>query len=177
MADTRNLKVTSASKAALAKAQELKLTVTSGYRSAAEDKRVGGTGTGYHVLGQALDVAGAKAAMDTFAKWAKASGKFRSVLWQVADHYDHVHVSWNYPEGAQGTADPEGGLVERGDKGGLVAAIQKLLGGLTADGIFGAKTEQAVKDFQTKHSLSSDGVVGKNTWNSLTSGGGLFFYK
>ncbi len=38
-------------------------------------------------------------------------------------------------------------------------------GGL--DGIFGAKTEDAVRRYQTSRGLASDGIIGCNTWRSL----------
>lgn len=38
-------------------------------------------------------------------------------------------------------------------------------GGL--DGIFGARTEEAVRRYQTRVGLTSDGIVGCNTWRSL----------
>ena len=38
-------------------------------------------------------------------------------------------------------------------------------GGL--DGIFGAKTEEAVRNYQRSRGLSVDGIVGCNTWRSL----------
>ncbi len=47
-----------------------------------------------------------------------------------------------------------------------VILIQKKLG-LKADGIFGIKTEKAVKEFQRKNGLKVDGVVGKITWNKM----------
>lgn len=37
--------------------------------------------------------------------------------------------------------------------------------GLT--GIFGAATQNAVKNYQTSRGLASDGIVGCNTWKSL----------
>ena len=41
---------------------------------------------------------------------------------------------------------------------------------LEVDGKFGAKTQSAVKDYQKKNNLSVDGIVGNNTWGSLTAG-------
>lgn len=38
---------------------------------------------------------------------------------------------------------------------------------LAVDGIFGSKTQSAVKDYQQKNKLAVDGIVGKNTWGSL----------
>ena len=38
-------------------------------------------------------------------------------------------------------------------------------GGL--DGIFGAKTQEAVRNYQRKVGLSVDGIVGCNTWRAL----------
>ncbi|MBT2492067.1 peptidoglycan-binding protein [Streptomyces sp. ISL-96] len=38
---------------------------------------------------------------------------------------------------------------------------------LVVDGIFGTKTEAAVKWFQVKNGLSADGIVGNKTWKKL----------
>ncbi len=43
------------------------------------------------------------------------------------------------------------------------------LHGLNQDGSFGPATQAAVKSFQSKHSLSVDGVVGSQTWGKLES--------
>lgn len=43
----------------------------------------------------------------------------------------------------------------------------KFLGANESDGKFGPKTEAAVKSFQGKHSLTPDGIVGRNTWATL----------
>ncbi|MDR9793622.1 peptidoglycan-binding domain-containing protein [Aeribacillus composti] len=44
--------------------------------------------------------------------------------------------------------------------------IQKALG-IKDDGIFGPKTEAAVKAFQKKHGLKQDGIVGPKTWAKM----------
>ncbi len=84
-----------AAREAKKKAKELGLTITSSRRSAKKNEQVGGSKTSYHLKGQAYDVAGPKAKMNQFAAWARSSGLFRKVLWQVKGHYDHVHVDWD----------------------------------------------------------------------------------
>lgn len=46
-------------------------------------------------------------------------------------------------------------------------SLQCCLPGLSLDGIFGASTERAVKEFQEKNGLTPDGIVGPLTWNLL----------
>ena len=53
-----------------------------------------------------------------------------------------------------------------GSKGKFVKELQNLLD-LTVDGDFGIKTENAVKNFQKKHNLTEDGIVGPKTWQVL----------
>ena len=44
---------------------------------------------------------------------------------------------------------------------------------VAVDGVFGARTETAVKSFQTDEGLKADGIVGRQTWAALfTSDGG-----
>ncbi|WP_283163464.1 peptidoglycan-binding protein [Sporolactobacillus mangiferae] len=59
-----------------------------------------------------------------------------------------------------------GMLIKRGSRGQDVARIQRALS-LTADGIFGPKTETAVRSYQKRHGLTVDGIVGPKTWNTL----------
>lgn len=54
-----------------------------------------------------------------------------------------------------------------GSRGEDVKTLQSILGGLTIDGIFGAKTEVAVKNFQKSNNLVIDGIVGNKTWEKL----------
>jgi Transglycosylase-like domain/Putative peptidoglycan binding domain len=71
------------------------------------------------------------------------------------------------------SADRSGGasassevVVERGDRGPAVRAIQEALG-VGADGVFGPLTERAVKRFQRREGLVVDGIVGPQTRAAL----------
>ena len=57
-------------------------------------------------------------------------------------------------------------IIKQGSKGGDVKILQKYLG-LTQDGVFGAVTDKAVKEWQIKNGLTADGVVGNKSWLKL----------
>lgn len=61
--------------------------------------------------------------------------------------------------------------MKMGDEGAMVKCVQKKLKemapALEADGEFGKKTQMAVITYQGMHGLKMDGVVGKDTWDSL----------
>jgi hypothetical protein len=66
--------------------------------------------------------------------------------------------------------------IRRGSRGPAVRNLQRRLlaleynlGAGGADGVFGERTELAVRAFQTKYSLTPDGVVGPRTWAALLS--------
>ncbi|MCD9185618.1 MAG: peptidoglycan-binding protein [Pyrinomonadaceae bacterium] len=62
---------------------------------------------------------------------------------------------------------PTGSNLQLNSRGAAVAQLQKDLSKLgyplTADGIFGAKTDAAVRKFQRDHGLTADGIVGPKT--------------
>lgn len=62
-------------------------------------------------------------------------------------------------------------VIRRNSRGNFVTILQYLLNmygyNLTADGIFGSATANAVRQFQTNNNLVSDGIVGRNTWSAL----------
>lgn len=67
--------------------------------------------------------------------------------------------------------------IDRGCRGQQVQTLQHLLNTtgkarppLDLDGVFGLRTEQAVRDYQARQSLAVDGVVGHDTWTSLGAG-------
>ena len=69
-------------------------------------------------------------------------------------------------------ADTSNPTIRKGDAGNPVRRAQKrlTLGGYDTggvDGIFGARTETAVKRFQKDRGLTQDGIVGPQTWNEI----------
>ena len=58
-----------------------------------------------------------------------------------------------------------------GSQGEYVSYLQSILNyygyAIAVDGIFGKKTEDAVKKFQKSRNLKVDGIVGPKTWNAL----------
>lgn len=64
-------------------------------------------------------------------------------------------------------------LVKEGNKGVYVAVLQDALNTLgynagAIDGIFGKNTKNAVLKYQRANKLAADGIVGCNTWKSIT---------
>ena len=56
--------------------------------------------------------------------------------------------------------------LKKGDKGKEVEDVQRYLK-IKVDGDFGPKTEDAVKKFQKEKGLTADGIVGAKTWNAM----------
>jgi peptidoglycan hydrolase-like protein with peptidoglycan-binding domain len=63
-------------------------------------------------------------------------------------------------------APPGRPTLRRGAIGDLVRQVQVSVG-VTPDGIFGPRTETAVRDFQRSHGLVADGIVGPKTWAAI----------
>lgn len=65
--------------------------------------------------------------------------------------------------------------VRRGNRGLAVQALQRQLRfhygykSVKVDGVFGASTKTAVKNFQAKRKLVADGIVGLSTWKALVA--------
>ena len=59
-------------------------------------------------------------------------------------------------------------LLKKGSRGKDVKTLQRILH-LYEDGIFGAMTDEAVKEYQRQHGLTADGVVGDKTWATMLS--------
>ena len=61
--------------------------------------------------------------------------------------------------------------IRKGSQGSDVRLCQELLNehgySTVVDGVFGSGTEKSVKAFQSASGLTADGIVGANTWNAL----------
>jgi len=95
----------------------------------------------------------------SFQTWATltADGIVGELTWEKLDHADK--------------SDP---TVRNGDERVAVRGVQRRLIELgfdpgEIDGRFGPNTEKAVKAFQKKYDLETDGVVGPATWERLNS--------
>lgn len=65
-------------------------------------------------------------------------------------------------------------VLKEGSKGAEVTKLQEGLKKLNfysgiADGVFGAKTKEAVINFQKSQQLVADGIVGEKTWSKLNA--------
>ena len=97
------------------------------------------------------------------------SSENRVLAFQKAALADGVRLPQYGADGIWGdeTANATEVLLANGSTGVRVRLLQTWLGGLATDGIFGDKTESAVKAYQRKHGLDADGLVGKKTWAAL----------
>ncbi|MER7942046.1 amidase [Streptomyces sp. NBC_01696] len=102
------------------------------------------------------------------------------------DHTD-PGANWNWTyymqlvgsgtgSGADGLSFGSYATQKSGSTGTQVKAAQTLLNKQgydagTEDGVFGTRTESAVRAFQTARGLDSDGAVGPRTWTALLSAG------
>jgi len=95
----------------------------------------------------------------------------------LRSYYGDVEIVPNAPVQGITTSYP-GMLLRRGTTGPSVVTIQTELNRISqnypaipkvpvVDGIFGSRTEAAVRKFQEVFNLSPDGIVGPATWNAL----------
>jgi hypothetical protein len=91
--------------------------------------------------------------------------------WQEARASDWIAVS--RPAGALAGYVPYTAMaaIKKGYQGDLAVWAQEHLisagYNVGVDGGFGANTEKAVKSFQTAHGLTADGIIGPATWQAL----------
>lgn len=73
--------------------------ISSGYRSLALNKKIGGAKNSQHSIGQALDIdmQGTKVTNADIFNWAKDNLKFDQLIWEFGDdtNPDWVHISYS----------------------------------------------------------------------------------
>lgn len=124
-----------------------------------------------HYAGVAFDVA------QTWTNAQRAQLRSSAESSGVWNYVEPVSISptWvHFDKRAKNSACASGGFpqVKYGSVGMYTLIAQDDLNTLgfstgSLDGIFGTNTENAVKKYQASRSLTSDGIIGCNTWRSL----------
>ena len=99
-----------------------------------------------------------------FGRWSYVEPKSLTPTWV---HFDKRYGTPACSSGGYPTT-------RKGDKGIYVLVLQDALNAVgfstqMLDGIFGDRTLNAVRRFQADNNLTSDGIVGCNTWRALTN--------
>lgn len=143
--------------------------ITSGYRTAAYNAKIGGSKNSYHCKGQATDIVVTNINARRVAMYAESIG-CKGVIWYPLKKFTHIDTRPNvyhaicinnayYPEPTS--------TLKQGDDSACVKWLQYMLNQigfkLNVDGDYGAATKLAVKVFQKENKLVVDGVFGIKT--------------
>lgn len=161
------------------------VSITSAYRTASHNKSVSGATSSYHVEGMAADFTVSGISNRTVAQYMENIGINGIGLYDYTGGFVHVDTRarkyyWQQDKrnskyygvstfrtiAVYLVKDQTVATVRYNDRNEFVKLLQSELG-LNPDGIFGAKTEEAVREFQETHGLAVDGVVGINTWSVI----------
>lgn len=149
------------------------ITISSAYRPASYNKKIGSATKSYHVYGKAVDHY-CKLSYTLLAKFYEVYG-LKGIGCYYDDHFVHIDsraTKFYWKNQTSTKVSTHLITVKSGSNNQHVKDLQWLLKNkhgysLTIDGDFGAKTLEAVKDFQKKHGLTVDGIVGAKTWKKL----------
>lgn len=115
----------------------------------------------------------AKQISEALPLYNKAGGKVLAGLTRRRNEEKALFDRGLYGESKPTVNSPQ--VLKNGSRGQDVKCLQTLLNehgyNLVVDGIFGKKTEQALKDFQAKHIDACkmvDGICGRLTWSALS---------
>lgn len=156
--------------------------INSGYRTIAYNSKAGGAKSSYHLNGQAADIRISGISPIKVAAYAESLGVHGIGLYASFTHVDirerkyyWVNASGNsvttFGSGNPYQQPAAGSVLRNGSRGNGVKWLQTELNlegySLSVDGIYGAKTAQAVKDYQYKKGLKVDGLAGPVTIGRL----------
>lgn len=149
------------------------ISVSSAYRTPNYNGKVGSAPGSYHTKGRAVDHY-CKLSYSMLAKFYEVYG-LKGIGCYYDDHFVHIDSRptkfyWNNQSSTKVSTHLV--TVRSGSENRHVSDLQWLLKhkhgfDIKIDGEFGAKTKTAVVEFQKKHGLTPDGVVGKKTWKKL----------
>lgn len=160
---------------------ECPVIINSAFRTKSYNEQVGGASNSFHLYGRAFDVdfshdynyLTSPSKMADFFNTLKVNG---IIKYDWGNHID----TRDYEYHANGDGEllsfgkvniPLYDLIMYGQNKNDVGVLQFILKrigyNIDVDCQFGNDTLNAVKDYQSKHNLDIDGIVGQNTWNSL----------
>lgn len=173
------------------------ITITSAYRCPSYNKSIGGATGSYHSKGMACDIVINGIAPKEVAKYAESIGILGIGLYETSADGHFVHIDtrttksfWygqaqayrstfggststnNNSSATSSSASSGYKTLSSGGRGNAVKELQEKLNSLgyscgTADGDYGAKTANAVRDFQRKNGLTVDGIAGPKTLEAI----------
>lgn len=153
--------------------------INSAYRTAKYNAKIGGVNNSYHVKGMAADIVVQGIPAKRVAQYAETLD-CGGIGWYEGKKFVHIdtrkkRVCWkDSGSNVRKTfsdcpyAEPSENR-KFGDKGAAWVQwhLKKCGAKISIDGKFGANTKAAVIDFQRKHSLATDGIVGTKTRQAL----------
>ena len=168
------------------------ITITSAYRCVTHNRNVGGATGSRHSKGDAADIVVSGVSPAEVAKFAESIGIKGIGLYETSADGHFVHIdtrdakSFWYGQKCAArstfggsnasttvtTPESKNYMLSVGSTGNAVRALQEnlvLLGyPIATDGIYGAKTQAAVRDYQSKNGLKVDGIAGTITQKSIS---------
>lgn len=151
------------------------ITINSAYRTKAYNEKIGGAKSSYHCKGQAADIVCSGKTILQIARTLEALGA-KGIIMYTKSNFVHTDTrSRKYFAKDNGNPEEVSTFFNTVTKNSTQNQIKEVQERLKAkgfykgkiDGIWGAQTEYALKSFQKKNKLSTDGICGAESWGKL----------